>query len=154
MNKHPLVEFKEFIFNKLPLPEGVITLAESSYYDDDLKGVLYLRRNLLLDFSNCTDKEIPQCDFTDGFSEANFRSKCFFFYVFLLEDTFDIKLRYPRLSGRKGEDVHLPFNDILSGAIRFEVEDEIKNIWHADFAFTVRILSDHGDRPCFGASPE
>ena len=139
MNKYPLTEFREFIFKKLPLPEGVINLAESSYYDDDFKSALYFRRNIMMDFSNCTDKEIPQCDFTDSFSKANFISKCFFFYVFLIEDAFDIKMSYPRLSGRNGEDIHLPFNDKLGGAIRFEVEDEIKNIWHADFAFTVRI---------------
>lgn len=123
------MDFRKWLFKKLPLPKGVKILAESSYHND-VDGVLYSRRNLKLDLKACSsisdDKLIPREVLLRQFMQDYFQDA--------IEDFIGVSLKSDMLSGGDEGDVLVLYNELFQGLIQLRPIEE--NYWRAYFAFT------------------
>ncbi|MGJ8660893.1 MAG: hypothetical protein ACSHXL_02550 [Bacteroidota bacterium] len=133
------MNFCEWFMDALPFPKGVRLKAESSY-SNEFDDSIFFKRNLLLDFAECFDKNFSKVDFANPFSKSsNMDLILKWFYLDSLESNLNICLDDSPLSGDVGENVVLMYGNDITGVMRVKADENCETVFHVDFAFTQRI---------------
>ena len=122
-----------WLFENLPLPHGVTVKAEASYYDEITTGI-YAKRNMLLDFSKCSDQEFERIDFSNlPVESTTMKLLLQLFYFDVFEGVFG-KLSSSRLGAGPEENVAIYYGAKFTCVMRVVAEGESSNFWFLDLA--------------------